>query len=50
MNTTTISKSDLEGLFGYDISDEEYITAYYCDICDEWTTLSSDGYPNCECN
>ena len=51
MNSTTISKADLEAQFGYTMSDEEYATAYYCEVaCEEWTTLSDDGYPNCQCN
>lgn len=51
MITLTISKADLESAYGYSISDEEYATAYYCEgVCEEWTTLSDDGYPNCQCN
>ena len=50
MNIMTITKADLEAELGFSITDEEYATAYYCDIDEEWTIEGEDGYPLCYCN
>lgn len=50
MNTTTITKPELEALFGFSISDEMFESAFYCSVDEEWTVLGEDGYPFCACN